>query len=70
MVLALYQAFLHRGLPGSYACGTRFPSALCAICGDCGPPCSVCTIHTPLPGDPTPGCTRAHSPSEGYNFEG
>ena len=35
-----------------------------------GPPCPDCTIHTPLPGDPTPGRTRAHSPSEGYNFEG
>ena len=61
--LTLYQPFLRRGLPGSYACGTRFPSALCAICGERGPPCPVCTIHTPLPGDPTPGRTRAHSPS-------
>ena len=70
LALTLYQAFLRQGLPGSYACGTRLPSALCAICGERGPPCPDCTVHTPLPGDPTPGCTRAHSPCEGYNFEG
>ena len=70
MVLALYQAFLHQGLPRSYAFSTRLPSALCAICDEHGPPCPDCTVHTPLLGDPTPGCTRAQSPSEGYNFEG
>ena len=70
MVLTLYKAFLRRGLPGSYACGTRLPFALCAICGKCGLPYPDCTIHTLLPGDLTTGCTQGHSPSKGYNFEG